>query len=289
MTDNQNHTDGPGAEKIIWMLWHQGIDAAPLVVKNCYRSWVDKNPEWKVVLLEASTLNDYFDVSTVVGEGRDDIPLAALSDIIRINLLARFGGVWVDATCFCSTPLDDWLPAMMPSGFFAYTGHRKDTIMSSWFLAARKENYLVEQLTERVNRYWRENRFPTKSRLWLYSRVKKLLNANAWITRFWFSYPVRRWLRIKPYFWFHYLFALLVEEDKRAAEIWQESGRLSGEPPHILQQQGLLDPVSEVARRDIDAQLNAVYKLNWKLHKFYENYDPDNLVPGSTLDYLFSK
>ena len=43
----------------IWMLWDKGIENAPLFVKQCYQSWVIKNPDHFVQILnmeEAETL-----------------------------------------------------------------------------------------------------------------------------------------------------------------------------------------------------------------------------------------
>ena len=35
----------------IWMMWDQGLDNAPLSVKQCHESWVRKNPDHTVQML----------------------------------------------------------------------------------------------------------------------------------------------------------------------------------------------------------------------------------------------
>ena len=35
----------------IWMMWDQGLDNAPLSVKQCHESWVKKNPDHTVQML----------------------------------------------------------------------------------------------------------------------------------------------------------------------------------------------------------------------------------------------
>ena len=37
--------------KKIWMMWDQGLDNAPLSVKQCHESWVKKNPDHTVQML----------------------------------------------------------------------------------------------------------------------------------------------------------------------------------------------------------------------------------------------
>lgn len=113
----------------LYILWFQGFDKAPDVVKWCVHSWKRYNPTWNIVLLDDTNLHEYVDVKV------DN------SDIVRM-LLLRNGGLWVDATVFCHKPLDDWLPAYTTSGFFAFTP------MSTWFMYAEKGHPLIMQWCE---------------------------------------------------------------------------------------------------------------------------------------------
>ena len=71
------------------------------------------------------------------------LPGRLQADLARLDLLARHGGVWADATCFCVRPLDDWLLPCLPSGFFAFDRPGPDRLLSTWFLAAQPGNALV--------------------------------------------------------------------------------------------------------------------------------------------------
>ena len=99
----------------IWMLWDKGIENAPLHVKQCYQSWVVKNPDHCVKILnlkEAETLinrNDIIDNTTW-----STMSIQAKSDVIRAFLLWKFGGIWVDATVLCLKPLNDWMNYTQP-------------------------------------------------------------------------------------------------------------------------------------------------------------------------------
>ena len=53
-----------------------------------------------------------------------DITLQSRSDIIRLALLNRYGGVWADSTMLCLEPLDRWLTRdSMQSGLWMYHGN----------------------------------------------------------------------------------------------------------------------------------------------------------------------
>jgi hypothetical protein len=272
--------------RIIWMMWIQGLDAAPRIVKECNRSWVERNPGWEVRMLDLNSFREYVDLDAVVGAGRADLGPAHLADIIRINLIADHGGVWVDGTCFCVRPLDEWLDDYCRAGFFAFLGHRKDTPVSNWFMASHPGCYLTQTIRNEVNQFWKNNSYPPGKQGVIYRMLKKLLNQNQETTRYWFSWPVRKGFKVLPYFWFHYMFASLLRADDRFRKIWEDSPKLDAVVPHKLRTWGLLEPVTAEARKVIDDRKDKVYKLTWKLKKFDAACDGNTFPDGSHLDYV---
>src|SRR5262249_56262769 len=85
-----------------------------------------------------------------------NLPSEALSDVVRIELLHRFGGIWVDSTVYCLRPLDGWLDHAMPSGFFAFNRPMPDVTLSSWFLAAERGCYVIELWRRKALEYWKD-------------------------------------------------------------------------------------------------------------------------------------
>ena len=108
------------ATKTVWMYWHQGWDDAPPIVQACRNSWERLNPGYEVRALDRHSMFEHVDLPAGVGPDRDDLTLTKLSNVIRLRLLARHGGVWADATVLCAWPLDDWLPHRLGEGFFAF-------------------------------------------------------------------------------------------------------------------------------------------------------------------------
>src|SRR5262245_44082221 len=106
--------------KRIWFLWLQGIAQAPPLVRACLESWRRWNPDWQIEVLDQSNLDTFLPASAQLGGRSERIQAAALSDLIRVNILNRHGGVWTDATCLCRKPLDVWLPQLAQAGFFAF-------------------------------------------------------------------------------------------------------------------------------------------------------------------------
>jgi hypothetical protein len=259
--------------KIIWFLWLQGMDAAPLVVKKCYASWQKHNPDWKLIFLDQQTIGQYYTLKPL------PVTKQALSDILRINLLEQYGGVWVDATCFCNKPLNNWLYNHMQTGFFAFNRPGPDRMISSWFLASAKGNYITRVYQQAVNRYWddhtRLDAFENSKWHFLY----KFLNRKP--AQFWFNGFITRVLKIYPYFWFHYLFEYLYKSDAEFRKIWDDTIKISADIPHKIQLEGMFSKISRELKQEIDLKLSPVYKITWK-------YDKSEYIKGSVLDYLLA-
>ena len=162
-------------------MWLQGLDGAPLMVKKCHESWVKHNRDWELVLLDEQSIGEY------IPQLPAGITKQALSDVLRINLLAKHGGVWVDATCFCMKPLEEWLYDYMQSGFFAFDRPGPDRMLSSWLIACNKYNYIASTYQNMVNLYWQENpnlRFVETSGWKFLNKTLLKLNTQVWFSAF---------------------------------------------------------------------------------------------------------
>jgi hypothetical protein len=260
--------------KIIWFLWLQGMDDAPFIVQKCLESWLRHNPGWQVILLDRPNAREYIDLESEIGPIGDNVTPQAFSDILRINLLAKYGGVWADATCFCTKPLDDWLGANMETGFFAIERPAPDRMISSWFIASFKYNYIALTYKNKVNAYWRNNPdmrfFDSFSWQFLNRRLRRIK------TGIWFSIFVNSILKVYPYFWFHYLFGFIYHRDARFREMWDSTPKFSADIPHKLQIAGLFNPINDDVRAHLGNKVSPMYKLTWRYQE--ADYKKDTIL-----------
>lgn len=103
--ENYNFTqDNIENNKIIWTLWWQGYDNAPEIVKYCLDNMKKLAHEngFEFYCLDESTFEHYVkipdDLKLKIKKGH--ISVANTSDIIRVCLLAQYGGTWIDSTVF---------------------------------------------------------------------------------------------------------------------------------------------------------------------------------------------
>lgn len=226
-TPRQDGEAGAHLPKRIWIYWEQGWERAPELVRRCRRSWEERNPQWEVVALDGSSAAAW---APGIGEGAwPAMRINHKANFLRMDLLVAHGGVWVDATTFCSVPLDAWLPPLLATGFFAFARPGKDRLLSTWFLAALPGHPLLLAWREHCRRYAR--------------------------------------LESRPdfYFWFPYLFADLCRSDPAALTLWKATPRISADPSHEIQRTTSGPDLGNEIATQISAGAIMVHKLDWRL------------------------
>jgi hypothetical protein len=146
-------------KKTIWLLWYQGWDHAPWLVQQVRKSWELHNPRWNIVCLDQNNLSQYIDPTRRFNQNFT-IKMQAKSDLIRLNLLADYGGVWADATMLCMVSLDRWIyDALQPVGFWMYHGRDNGAGPASWFIISQRQSYIIQRWREAANKFWQSHRF----------------------------------------------------------------------------------------------------------------------------------
>lgn len=128
---NINITPG-GIPKIIWSFWNS--NQIPDIVRLCIYTWKKSNPDFQIIFLTYDTYEKYIYVS-LHPNFRDNH--ARFTDLLRLSLLSKYGGVWLDSTVIVKKSLNDILS--IKKSFFAYHNENyfiKSPHIESWFLAA---------------------------------------------------------------------------------------------------------------------------------------------------------
>jgi hypothetical protein len=89
--------------KRVWVMWWQGYDTAPLIIKNNIKHFSKIFGE-RFVLITKDNFNDYTDISGDIKEKfkLKKISFTQWSDIVRYNLLKNNGGLWIDSSVIIS-------------------------------------------------------------------------------------------------------------------------------------------------------------------------------------------
>ncbi len=144
----------------VWVCWLQGMEQAPEIVQCCYNSLQKNLPDREIVLLTEENYRDYVTFPDYIQEKIEKgiITRTHMSDLLRLELLIRYGGTWIDATVYCS----GWkIPGyMLDSDLFMFQnlkpgldGHA--TRISSWFMTACTNHPILLLARQLVYHYWR--------------------------------------------------------------------------------------------------------------------------------------
>ena len=94
--------------KVIWWCWLQGIESAPPIVRACYNSlvygeWFKVNG-YKVNVIDEENWKDYVELPDYIVKKweKKQIPPALFTDLLRLQLLIKYGGTWIDSTVLCT-------------------------------------------------------------------------------------------------------------------------------------------------------------------------------------------
>lgn len=198
---DRNQTNQEYSDKV-WIFWRQGLDNAPNIVKACYQSVQKHLNDREILFLDQKNMSDYIHLpeNIVNLKSEEVIPEAQYSDIIRIALLAEYGGMWVDSTVFCTglflAERIKKLPLFVFKNISLDRTSEPPTVCSNWLISAYSNNPFIITIRELMYTYW--------------EREKSLKN----------------------YFIFH-LFVHMVKD--AFPELWENIPTYNNVSPHILQ------------------------------------------------------
>lgn len=134
-----NNTD-----KIIWTYWNS--KDIPTTVKLAIHTWRRWNPDYIICVVNKENLNRYLDPATFPKNfAKKAIQIKA--DIIRLGLIEKYGGIWLDATIFINKPLSQvWDPKNYDVGGYQadyFTTNQDYPVFENWFISAPKHSELI--------------------------------------------------------------------------------------------------------------------------------------------------
>ena len=147
--------------KKVWVCWMQGMENAPELVQRCYRSLKDNLKDREIVLITSSNLEQYTDFPKYILEKykKGLITHTHFSDLLRVELLCRYGGTWIDATVFCSG--GDIPSYMLDSELFMFQNLKPGADgsvlnVSSWFMTSCANNKIMLAVRALLWEYWKK-------------------------------------------------------------------------------------------------------------------------------------
>lgn len=185
-----------GRNKVVWQYWAQGAENAPDIVKVCMRSVRRAFPGYRVIVLTEKNLARYVGIPEEYSRHNERITRTHFSDLLRIELLYRYGGIWVDSTVLMTAELPK---KIREAPFFCFTRPSDPYLLSSWFMKAEIGDPIIYAWRRMLRSYWGGND------------------------------------HLSNYFLLHYLFEAAVTLNGELRAAWQDTPVLSSPDAHVLQ------------------------------------------------------
>ena len=154
----------------IYFCWLQGEENLPPLIQCCYNSLKQNAGRYKIIFIDAKNFSDYVTLPEYILKKFEDgkISPAHFADIIRINLLEKYGGLWLDSTILVTEPLEKYknfwkLPFYTQkfykekSNFCPFADNPSYGRWATFILgAAVLHNPLFAFMKDFYNEYWKE-------------------------------------------------------------------------------------------------------------------------------------
>ena len=157
----------------VWICWLQGMENAPEIVQICYASMKRNLTDREIIVITDENINQYVGfpehIQRKYKEGK--IPCAQFSDLLRLDLLIRYGGTWIDSTVLCTgfrlqdSSTSEAAKPITSSKFldadlfffqFLKNGDTAFQGISNWFITASTNQKVLLILRDMLYQYWRD-------------------------------------------------------------------------------------------------------------------------------------
>ena len=171
MAESKGLEQSPLSHRTVWSFWWQGYESLPEILKITYESHIKhiKSCGYDYVLLDKNNLANYIDIPDYIQKKVDDgiISFTHFSDYIRIALLQKYGGLWIDITLLM---VNDLPSSLFDYSFYSlnlkgtihkYNGMGQKITECKWagFMLGTNEinNPLLSYVKLSLDEYWREH------------------------------------------------------------------------------------------------------------------------------------
>lgn len=154
---------GEEVSPYIWVCWWQGENDMSPIVKECYRRICKYDQGKKVVLITDENLNEWVSFPNYIIEKyqKGIITKTHFSDLLRTELLLKYGGVWMDITLLTYSEVpSDFYNYPIYTGRYRYNRHDYNVSRNRWtsffWVSRYPNNILFKYMAEFWRVYWKE-------------------------------------------------------------------------------------------------------------------------------------
>ena len=148
-------------------MWLQGIENAPDIVKQCYVSLNQNISNKEIVVITEENYREFTEFPEYIIETYEKglITRTHFSDLVRVEILSRHGGTWIDGTVLCTeNPYECGMEYMLEDDLFVFQNLKPGRdghvlTISSWFMTACSNNKIILLTRALMFNYWKTKNY----------------------------------------------------------------------------------------------------------------------------------
>ena len=156
--ENKPGTGKKRIPKIVHQIWIGG--SCPEVFKKYLKSWREKHPEWTYVLWDDESIASLFPLYNQKYYD-ETVGLGAKSDLLRWEIVYRYGGVYADVDFECLRSLDDLIHLDFFTAFQPYDAYFVQ--LGAAIFAAVPGHPVLKHCIETIEDDWHHKGAPKKT------------------------------------------------------------------------------------------------------------------------------
>lgn len=140
-------------DSIIWTYIHDKL-TYPNLFKNCIESWRIYSPNYIVVVLESTNINQYLDkeVTDQIFHDKFNFTERNVRMRVQLEILSKYGGVWLEPSTILFQHIDFIFPQIETFLF-----SQKDQMLRTWFMKMSKGNQFLQQWKQELLKAYQSN------------------------------------------------------------------------------------------------------------------------------------
>lgn len=150
--------DAGNSKDNIWICWFQGLDNAPDLVKCCINSVYKHMPDKNIHIITKDNMYDYvtFPPHIIEKWEKGIISNTKISNFLRMELLIKYGGLWLDSTILLTGRIPDYVYRYNTFMYSITLSHDITRIFNNFFIYSDKGNEFLITLRNILYLYWKK-------------------------------------------------------------------------------------------------------------------------------------
>ena len=148
-----DYSDSETRPKIIWTYWNE--NTLPGFISKCVDTWRKENTGYTINIVTDENLESFvgYEEANAIKTWKFNDSPQRMSDLVRLSVLSKYGGTWLDASIICYESLE-WLNEDARCTVYSIPelSTETDPLIESWFISCSPDDKFITNWNKEFRR-----------------------------------------------------------------------------------------------------------------------------------------